>query len=616
MAAVADNQSSTPPVTEGAKAAPSTMEWPSAAEITDAISEARVSKTYAYAEDHAIAEVFRGRDRAVSNSAWGLLAQIFNFHFRPGDAVAPFGPMWVMDNKRSMIPADLTNDQLDGLAATLTQIEDPEYRARLGDVLWLRRKDAQAARIAIESYLESGQRLEDPDHWVACIARYERAIRLARSLGNKEPLLNKALEHLLSRVKHYDGDDKLWLTHRALSLLYEFGHGDPLEMAAIAAKVASKAKLDGDFRRAAEHHDLEAKFFKRAGNVQKTDDALRAIAERHADDAEAREAGGSYMVAHKFWNDAIQAYRRVPNSSERIKELHRRLNIAGDKMRAEMKSVGTEIDLSAPAKRAQEVMEGRALEEALCLLVAFVRLIDPTQLRTESEQMIKDHPLQAMIQADIFDAAGRKVDVRPSALTDDPAEYDRAVRGFMDWHAGLHRFEIVQGTLVPAMQKILETHSLDHQALEPLIKDSGFIPPGRLPIFVRAIRLGFERDFSTSLHLLIPQVENSLRHILAKSGVITTTLDAVGIEETWPLGRILSEPQLVPILGEPLVYELRSLLLGQPGSNYRNLLAHGLLGDNGLNSHSAFYLWWLILRLVIWVTPQFQAFAGQKQTDD
>lgn len=179
-------------------------------------------------------------------------------------------------------------------------------------------------------------------------------------------------------------------------------------------------------------------------------------------------------------------------------------------------------------------------------------------------------------------------------------------------HADLHRFERVAGRLVPAMLKMLETNVADENSLKELIKESTFILPNRLSIFVHAIRLGLERDISTSLHLLVPQVENALRHLLVRSGIITTTLDAVGIEEAWPLGRILSEPQLLPILGEPLVYELRSLLLGQPGSNIRNLLAHGLLGDDELNGHSAFYLWWLILRLVIWVTPQFQTFARDK----
>jgi hypothetical protein len=132
-----------------------------------------------------------------------------------------------------------------------------------------------------------------------------------------------------------------------------------------------------------------------------------------------------------------------------------------------------------------------------------------------------------------------------------------------------------------------------------------------LSIYVRAIRLGFEWDFSTSLHLLIPQIENSLRFLLVQAGLIVTTVDAIGIEETWPLGRILNEARLVEILGEGLVYELRSLLLGQPGLNIRNLVAHGLMNDRMLNNQNALYLWWLILRLIVYPTSNFRRFADQ-----
>jgi Domain of unknown function (DUF4209) len=593
---------------------PSQLQLPSSTDIGLAVSAARRDSTYAFAEDHAIAESFRSRRNGENGPAWDLLAQIFDFQFHPRDAAAPFGPMAMFDGKRSLIPDDLTDEQLDALENSLTNATDSEYRARVGDILWLRRKNAQAARKAIEAYVETGKRMEDPDNWVACVEQYERAVRLARSLGKSEALLDSTLEHLLLRVRHYRGEDKLWLTHRLLCLLYEFDYGDAAELAAIAAKGAAKAKNDGDLRKAVQYHDIEAKLHRRAGDSEKVNDALRAVAERYVDDAEAREASGSYMVAHKFWNEAIQSYRRVPNSGDRIKELQRRMNAAGEKMRAEMKTVGTEFDFSEQSKRAQQTVDGLQFEEAICLFVAFVRPIDPARLRSETEQFIREHPLSSIVDADIFDGAGRKVDVRPSALTTDAEEYDRAIRGHMSFFADIQRFEKVMGTIAPAMRKILEGNSVDNLMLENLIGESRFIPAGRLSIFIRSVRAGLEWDFSTALHLLIPQVENSLRHILAQFGVITTTVDAVGIEETWPLGRILNEPKLLEILGESLVYELRTLLLGQPGLNLRNLLAHGLVEDAHLNNnHNGLYLWWLVLRLVVWATPQFEAFAIRKQ---
>jgi hypothetical protein len=43
------------------------------------------------------------------------------------------------------------------------------------------------------------------------------------------------------------------------------------------------------------------------------------------------------------------------------------------------------------------------------------------------------------------------------------------------------------------------------------------------------------------------------------------------------------------------------------GANFRNLIAHGLLSAEALRSETAFYLWWLLLRLIALPTPQMTA---------
>ena len=71
----------------------------------------------------------------------------------------------------------------------------------------------------------------------------------------------------------------------------------------------------------------------------------------------------------------------------------------------------------------------------------------------------------------------------------------------------------------------------------------------------------------------------------------------------------MAEPELPKIIGRNAVYDLRGLLLGQPGDNVRNLMAHGLLGDSELNNPRGIYLWWLILRMLATGTTAFRDFA-------
>jgi hypothetical protein len=163
------------------------------------------------------------------------------------------------------------------------------------------------------------------------------------------------------------------------------------------------------------------------------------------------------------------------------------------------------------------------------------------------------------------------------------------------------------------MQTILSEHEITEPDIERIFKDSDFIPADRLTLFVRAIFEGFRWDFSTSLHIFVPQVENALRYLLEQNGVVPRNFDNDGIEDVWYLDRILNHQMTKSVLGDPHVYELQSLLTGRIGPNIRNSLAHGLLHPGALNGDSAFYLWWLLFRLALFPTPTLQAYIERQK---
>src|ERR1700733_10004798 len=108
-------------------------------------------------EDHEFSALFQARHAAKPGKGWDLLQSVFGFQFQPSNASEPFAPMMVWDGKRSMIPSDLAEEQLSALESTVDEVMSPEYRARIFDVLWLRRRrDASRARSAVEAYLQSG----------------------------------------------------------------------------------------------------------------------------------------------------------------------------------------------------------------------------------------------------------------------------------------------------------------------------------------------------------------------------------------------------------------------------------------------------------------------------
>lgn len=583
--------------------------FPSADNISQALPNAERQETHYYAR------AFRGRAEPQDEAKWNLLAQIFDFHFRAGNINEPFGPMAVMDSKRSLIPDDLSDDQLTELAATLVTIEDSEYTARVADTLWLRRRDVNMARKAVDAYLASAERLEDLNHWPRAMERYERALRLAKQIEPKGDLPETVLRKIESRVLYHDGNDPLFFSHRACELLIEFKFGDFKKLSELTQKIAEQAHDGQDYRRSREYFGTRAKLLNLAGDKSGETQAKIEIVESFIEEAEAREAAGSAMAAHAFWQDAINACRDIPEIKNKVPELQKRLTASGEKLVDEMEGVSHEIDLTDYVKNTQEKLVGLDWKDAFFTFVSSERIISEHEKRKEAEQTIADSPLQAMMPVAMFDAAGRKVGVRPPAITEDRDQREKALFGFVEWHAGIHRGIVVAGYLIPALRKLKEDHHVTASAVISLIENSPFIPPDRRALFFQGITAGFDFDFSTALHILLPQLENALRELLRVAEVDPYNVDNDGVQEAWGFKRMLSHEKLVHILGPDNIFELKSLLIEPLGQNMRNLLAHGLIGPSSLNSDSAVYLWWLILRLIVWPSPEMHAFVEKRRSE-
>lgn len=195
---------------------------------------------------------------------------------------------------------------------------------------------------------------------------------------------------------------------------------------------------------------------------------------------------------------------------------------------------------------------------------------------------------------------GKTVAHRPSLLADDPAEVEAAVRTEMLQQATLRQDNHARLVIDPARCQILLEHDVRPRDFFPLVADNPFVPQGREAIYATGLHAGLTGDLLVAVHLLIPQLEHSIRHVLAGRGVITSGLDARGIQDERNLNTLLYLPAMRPIFGDDITLDLQGLLVERHGSNLRNRLAHGLLHHDEFFSPRVLYLWWLTLRLCAW----------------
>jgi hypothetical protein len=150
----------------------------------------------------------------------------------------------------------------------------------------------------------------------------------------------------------------------------------------------------------------------------------------------------------------------------------------------------------------------------------------------------------------------------------------------------------------PARLQIASEHLIDDSVLERMVSRSMLRMEGREGIVARGLVEGLRGDFLVATHLLVPQFEEWVRRLLSQMGVITSSIDADNNQQLVDLGKALFLPESDEIFGPDLAFNLQTLLVDRLGSNLRNRMAHGLLGEGEFNSAPTRYFWALVLRLV------------------
>lgn len=551
----------------------------------------------------------QGRDKH-GKVLW-LLADACSMMLSPSSQNEPFKPYAILNDRRSVIPDDVSEADMAFYAQIVDAVDDSWLRARLADLVWLKGKPRNAAFAlkAIDAYISLPI---DTDTWIHggrdC---WPRAISLARMLragaGDRLTQMEALVISAFNAATKTDGFLGLWLAE----LLKSNGLGRTLR-ADIARKLESLAHEfdgEGDLHRAREYFSAAADWQKAVPDEVKAAEMTMAVAEGWVKEAVARIASESpsNMVAASFYENAIQTYRMIPRSEratyrvdERIAELRTHLNDAGEKSLGEMGAVRTPgVDITQIVENARKSVAGRSVQEAL---LAFANLhggANVEEMRKSALERMRQHPLQSLFGATVMSRDGRVIAKRPAmGLGAEPTEDGEiAIRAAMLQDYGILVGIVVQGDIWPALEVLLLEHRLREADFVELASHSPIVPKDRSGLFGKGLFAGYDRDFVTALHLLIPQVEHMVRVHLKQAGAKTTNLDKDGIENENGMSTLMDLPEAEQVFGKDLAFELKSLFCDSFGPNLRNELAHGLLDEGACHSPFAIYAWWLTLRL-------------------
>ena len=541
-----------------------------------------------------------------------LLARASSMMIEPKSINEPFKPYFqnFQNQTRSAIPDDFSEENLAFFESILNDIDNPWLIARLADLLWLCKKPKNPghARIAIDAYISlpicaENWRLDIDSCW-------ERAGRLCIQIKEFERL-NEIRDRLFSEFSK-DHAGSIFMSLWIADLLDKLKIGSELADRITTDLFASGQKLKekGDFTSARSYFELATKKYQQIKNEVGRLECLVSIADCFEKEADIRQETSS-LVANMLYENAIQAYRRIPVKNrvqhcveERVRSIRTKITISGQASLDEMHLVTTDrIDITEIVKSSQAHVSGKSnVTEAVLYFSGIYSGPNYCKLESGSKERIKDHFISALFGSSQIGSDGRVVAKTPPmnlhAGEDDPSNQRVLIQQIQQTFS-IEIKLVVEGQILPALNQILMEHRVTKDILERLCYCSPIVPKERISLLASALWCGFEFEFGDAIHLLCPQVEHIVRTRLKQAGAQTSNVDKEGIENENGLSTLMDLPEALKVFGEDLTFELKSVFTEALGFNLRNDVAHGLLNDDSASSIATIYAWWMILRLIV-----------------
>lgn len=566
------------------------------------------------ADSRELGDLFRaaaGDENTPAAAVFSMLAAAAGMMLRPEQKNEPFGPMLVLaDGRRSPAPSDFRGQPEDVLVVAAETAQHPALKARLADLCWvLDRKKGKLGAAAVAAYTDVVKRVDDGSlmfpfdegqgalkHDARNLLR--RALHISKAVGwDKSEAI--AAREMVSDLRARSIQESLALPAFWFSELdLDFRISDPEAIATDVETIISGLPSDADG-----HHIVDLwRLATRAYHLAKRDDgkyrAQTAAAEQFVLMAERQPMA---MIASSLLSDAIAELHGVPGKKDRRRELRHRLIDVQAGIVEEMSPFSHPLNLEDIAKDVERAMIRPTLRDKLFVFAALDQSPDPAQLAASASQSIREHPLSSLFGASHYDREGKVVHRSEGAGFGEDAD-EAAIQDHIARDESFRRQITVSGQIEVARQSIAREHFLSDDIFAELLAHTPFVPNELVRTFSRGFLRFFQGDFVSSLYILTPLVESSLRHFLKANGHDVTIFDdATQTQQDRTISSLFEQmrAELDAILGTAITADIESVFLKRPGPHIRHALAHGLLHDGDPYGADAIYACWLIFRLCL-----------------
>lgn len=468
------------------------------------------------------------------------------------------------------------------------------FNAACGEALWMQKHDIELAKRAISSYDEE---LSNP------------------SITNEYIYteLTVGLCRLYSRCKVADFDFDIFLKKsiRHVEENYDVsGYGILFILNALLDCCKNTEQIEKAFEDAISYYesnntlnkaigfleDLE-KFYKKKKSSKELKDIRIRIAqdeEKFADTYDWANPEHAHIIISHI-HSAMNAWRRADEKTyvaER-QRLAKKIEPVKKLSLQTLKKISSgKIDLSEWIESSKQFIENATLESFIQQLAMMIPLKSYENVKKDIQNKGCFFST-GLFSSVILDGSGRKKCIIPSVLNASQTDMVAIIENEASKSYAIYTDIYVNRLLYLAREK----YEFTEENLRFLVDENIFVPPNHKEAFLKGIVAGFNLDLITSMHLLMPQIEHSLRCIAEDCGSVVYKTDKNGIEECLSLESILKLPEVMECLDDTLLFNIRLFYTSVYGFGMRNEVCHGLRSDSELQSDNCLAVWWFTLRI-------------------
>lgn len=546
------------------------------------------------------------RNDVEAKRVFQLLFQACNIMLTPDDASEPLQARLVTEMGRSARPSDYRGAQSELFEALMGEVGHPAVRARLADIVWWNdRPKAAAAAVAVDAYCEAMEALGEGRLAVStqsfAAQTIEQTVFLRRALQiayatRRNGTIPDRLKALAQTV--YERSRNLQEDVAFLEAAKVLAHFDLLPDADLARDAETVADAPHDARLGYAVQGLlafAAEGYARAKDAQSERRCRLKAVDITLD--RARSVTAAIVAAHHL-RGAIETLRHIPDTRALRDQLFVELRERQREARDEMPRDRQWMDVSEIAKATLETFGDFDLPEALRHFFCLFRVSDPDTVRQEALVSIRQSFFSGLFGGSHHDGDGKvTAETPPAGQAGAPPE--ASIDEIVDQHMGIVRRCMVGGAVRPALHWIAERFEIEDRHFWPVLDLSPFVPAVQAPLYAQGFARFMRGDMMAAAHLLLPQLEPSLRKVLADAGHEPSIIRSDMTQEDAMLSALLTtwRPQLEAILGPGLVFEIDVLFHRRPGPALRHEFAHGKITAAACFSPEVVYGCWLILYL-------------------